>query len=383
MNNMKYVVKLLSFDIALMIISLIPISIMPHIVGILVKYFVVIYLLLKYLSWNNIKHNKVIITLIPAYTVVLTYSTYINTADFAWTLSAFMTGMQYLAMFLLFYSVAKRRGLNALAKDLLIIIGTLILLNDIIMPFVEFHSTTPNKLYLLGNKFFVIYLHSIFGVIAYVLQKGKFKKVLYVICFVFLMLLSKALDTSTGIVINAAIIPMICFPSITQRIVNIPIAFPIALCIENILIWGSANLFKQPWLMEIMTDVLNESSNMSGREQLYSITLMSVAEKPLFGYGHLTNLYRDIFDYGNAQNGLFHIVTQGGIIGAVIYFSMITYALINKKKDNHTYGLYMFVYAMLLGSAVEINLNDIFLIAVATIYAFQRTPSNNEIIERA
>lgn len=378
---MKLTVKISSINVALIILTLVPLSIIPHTVEVLAKYIIIACILLRYLSFDNIRNNKLIVTLIVAYSFVLTYSTYINTVNPRWTLSAFMIVMQYLAMFMLFYEVVQKRGREDLTKNVLIVLGILILLNDLLMPIVQFHTENPDELYFLGNKFSVSYLHCLFGTTAYVCQRGNLREKTFLIWFAYSFFISMTAKCTTGMIMAMTIMLLICFPNIMQRIVNVPLAFPAALCIENILIWGSSNIFKQPWLVKIMTEVFHKSANMTGRERLYDITLVSVAKKPLLGYGYLTDLYRDLFGYGNAQNGLFHIVTQAGIIGAVIYFFMVTYALINRKKDNYAYGLYMFVYAMLIGSAVEINLSSIFLIAVAMINAFQKIPTNSDITE--
>ena len=74
-----------------------------------------------------------------------------------------------------------------------------------------------------------------------------------------------------------------------------------------------------------------------------------------------------------STDGLFHIVTQAGIVGAILYFCAV-YAGIKKAKDDHTlrsYGLYMYIYGMLVGSAIEINLSTAFLLGVAVIYRAQ------------
>lgn len=370
---MEYKVKISSVDVVLLILSLIPFSIVPHTVEVLFKYSVTGYILLKYLSFSYIKNNKLVSALILSYTLVLTYSTYINTVSFTWTLSAFMTGMQYLAMFALFYGITKKYGIDELARTILEVLGFLIFLNDLIIPIIRFNVGVSDAYYLIGNKFSVSYLHCLFGTVAYSLKKDKLEKKIFAIWFIYSFLISLTVKCTTGMIMTMVIILLIWFPNIIQRIINIPLAFPIALGVENILIWGSANIFKQPWMQNIITGIFHKSADMTGRDRLYNITLATVAKKPLFGYGHLTNLYRDAFGYGNAQNGLFHIVTQAGIVGAVVYFVMITIALQNKKKDSKMYGLYMFVYAMLVGSAIEINLSTIFLIAVAMIYAYERT----------
>ena len=118
-----------------------------------------------------------------------------------------------------------------------------------------------------------------------------------------------------------------------------------------------------------MVNILHKSANMT--EKLYAVTMELVKNNPLWGYGHNTDIYRELIGYGNAQNGLFHIITQAGIVGAIVYFGAVYIGIKKGKQDNtlKNYGLYMFIYGMLVGAAVEINLSTVFILGVAIIYS--------------
>lgn len=145
-----------------------------------------------------------------------------------------------------------------------------------------------------------------------------------------------------------------------------------SLLFENFLIWGPFHIFTNPLLVSFMVNVLHKSPNLTGRTQLYDATMGFVIKSPVYGYGHNTDIYRNTLGYGNAQNGLFHIITQAGILGAVIYFTMV-YVSLDRKKTDKIYGLIMYIYAMLIGSAVEINLSTQFIVAIAIIYTITQS----------
>ena len=179
-----------------------------------------------------------------------------------------------------------------------------------------------------------------------------------------------------SIVILSVLVIMLWSPNWLKAVLEKPYTFILALGGENILIWGTTQLFKQPYVQNIIVNVFHKSPDMTGRERLYRATLNLVQEKPLWGYGYNTDIYRIMFGYGNAQNGLFHIITQAGIIGAVIYFLGIVFALAKADKNHSMYGMYMYIYAMLIGSAVEINLSKLFIMGVAVIFACNKTLQN-------
>ena len=147
-----------------------------------------------------------------------------------------------------------------------------------------------------------------------------------------------------------------------------PLFLAVSVAVLNILIWGSTNLFQTSMFQNFMTGVLHKSADMTGRERLYSATFDFVAMKPVFGWGYLTDIYRVTFGYGNAQNGLFHLITQCGILGTAMYFFGLLASLKGKPSQNKKlFGIYAFLFSMVLGSSVEINLSFQFAFGIALI----------------
>lgn len=371
-------IKLSTIDIWLLLFIFLPLPFIPHMAKLFIEYVGTLYLFGKYLfKRGTIKNNGVILVLILLYTLILTYSTQINNQKFTWTLSAFMTGMKYLALFSSLYCIALSNGFDGLIRTFVSIFTALIIINDVLLLFSIFIfgvEPTSNRWYFVGNKFTVSYLHCLIGALLYVKNDNGLKKSSCVLWLLYSAIICWTVACSTGLIISIAMLAMYYFHRLLFRLMENPLAFPVALILENILIWGSASILTQPWLVNIITNVFHKSADITGRTLLYGRTLDFVMDKPLFGYGEEAQIFKETFGFGNAQNGLMNIVIQAGIIGAVIYFVMISYALANRQEQEtkHAYGLYMFVYAMLLGSAVEINLGDTFLIGVALIYAYQK-----------
>ena len=137
-----------------------------------------------------------------------------------------------------------------------------------------------------------------------------------------------------------------------------------------------AAIFQTAFIQQIIVNVFNKSSNMTGREKLYDVVLLLVADKPILGYGYNSDIFRVMFGYGNAQNGVFNIVIQAGIVGTVFYFGAMYIALRTKTKNMDLYAFFVFLYAMAVGSAIEINLGNIFILGVASLFAYNLKEEN-------
>lgn len=360
-------IKLSTIEIIVLLLSFIQLSIIPDKIFLFYRYIVIIIFAFRY--HKEIIENRMISLLWLLYTVILSYSTWMNTQSVTWVMSAFMLGMQYIILFCTFYGFVNKRNSEELIQILIMFFLVMLIANDALLPIKSYNFSNPDEQYLLGNKFLVSYYHCLFGALIYTKYKKTLKKNIAILFLCYAVLIASIVHCTTGIIVAITIISMVYLPGLVKKLTECPIAFIALLIAENILIWGSTALFTNPFIVNIVTNVFHKSTDMTGRAKLYAVTIDLVEKKPLWGYGHLTDVYRNMFGYGNAQNGLFHIVTQAGIIGAIVYFGAIFVGL-RKGDDSHdTYGLIMYVYAMLVGSAVEINLSSQFIIAIALIYA--------------
>lgn len=351
-------------DIILSILTIIHFSFVPDFLFLIFRYTVIVYLLLKYLA--KVLKSKILVILLLLYTVILGFSTWANTVSFTWTISAVMMGLNYLVIFLTLISFCQARQNNKLILILIRTLTVFLFFNDMLMLIIPYDFFNPDELYFIGNKFQVSFLHCFLGALLYAIDQNKIKSLIFML---YSSLITLVIHCTTGTIVCGVFILIILTPDLLQKILEKPYTFIAVLSVENILIWGSAAIFSNPIFINIITEVFHKSANMTGRTKLYAVTLNLVLKKPLWGYGYNTDIYRDLFGYGNAQNGLFHIIIQTGIIGAIIYFLIIYIAITNKSNSHYTYGFYIYLYAMLVGSAVEINLSSIFMFSVASIYA--------------
>lgn len=360
-------IRLSTIDIVVLMLTVIQFPIIPDKFFLLYRYSIIVILIFRY--HKELIRNKLIVNVWLLYTIILSYSTWINTKSTTWVLSAFMLGMQYIVLFCTFSGFTRKRNADDLIRILIVFFSVLIVFNDILLVVGSYDFSNSDESYWVGNKFLVSYYHCLFGCLVYTKCKDTFKKNIATFILVYAALIAAVVQCTTGIVVAGSIIVMLYLPGLVKKLTEYPIVFIAALAVENILIWGSAALFMNPHVVNLMVNVFQKSADMTGRARLYAVTMHLVEKQPLWGYGHNTDIYRQMFGYGNAQNGLFHIITQAGIIGTIVYFCAVFIGLMKKDNTYSVYGLIMYSYAMLIGSMVEINLSTQFIIGIAIVYA--------------
>ena len=373
MNFMK--IKISTLNLILLVFVTAKIVYIPSRIFLVLRYFILIYLFIY--NINELKRNYYVCALLFLYTGVLTYSTHINMENSNWTLSAFMSGMQIIDFFLVFSHTTKMAGTQSTVNSFIKILAVFLVLNDIMLPIAGYNFYDADEAYLIGNKFFVSFIHLLMSCLIYYKYDDSNKKYVYLISLIYTAAISLIVNCSTGLIITIVAIGMFFIPQIFRGILSNRNVIAICLTIGNVLIWGSYAIFKSPFIQNIVVNVFHKNANMTGREKLYSIVLLKVAEKPKFGYGFNTDLFRNIFGYGNAQNGVFHIVIQAGIIGAIFYFFAIYISLGMKVYNAKLYGFIIFYYAMIIGSAIEVNLGNIFMLGVACFMAINLQDKNH------
>ena len=368
LKKMSKSIKISDIDVLAVMLSVIHFSIIPDKMYLLYRYCIIIIELTKY--HQELHRNRKVVLLFGLYTVVLACSTIINTHSFTWAVSAIMLGMQYITMFCVFSKYARKYGCNGFTKILINVFVIVLLFNDLLMLVIPYDFTNADETYWIGNKFLVSYYHCLYACLLYV-KNGSKKICCTAIMTIYAAVVAAIVHCTTGIIIATVIMVMLLMPMWLRSILQKPWIFIAALLVEKTLIWGSVAIFQNPIVIDVMVNILHKSANMTGREKLYAVTMELVKNNPLWGYGHNTDIYRELIGYGNAQNGLFHIITQAGIVGAIVYFGAVYIGIKKGKQDNtlKNYGLYMFIYGMLVGAAVEINLSTVFILGVAIIYS--------------
>lgn len=220
--------------------------------------------------------------------------------------------------------------------------------------------------YIIGDKFLLSYMN----MLCFALIYWKIPSVITLVVFGSISFwISALVGCSTGMTGTIVMIVMILLsypvralpahrllvPTLTVLLAIVAVAF------TGLLTWGPFGRF--------ITNVLGESSDLTGRIFIYPVLFGLFVKRPLFGYLTANGANQAVTGAcgsADAQEGLFHILLTNGLVGAVLFLIM-EYVAINRIQymSRREHGLYAFVVAMTVCSMVEINLGLPFILGLS------------------
>ena len=192
-----------------------------------------------------------------------------------------------------------------------------------------------------------------------------------VIAFALLSIIICARVTcATGLCVNIAVLCLLILPKSAKCLAMSGKALIIVTVVMNVLIFGSVSLLTTPAVQNVIINIFHKTGSLTGRTQIYSILLSKITESLFIGHGYYNNVISNILSYGNAQNGVMKILMDSGLLGLIGYVGVVYLGLNRKGKDYDAHwALFAFLYAMVIGSAVEINLTYmIVFFAIAVVF---------------
>jgi len=232
------------------------------------------------------------------------------------------------------------------------------------------------NLYLIGNKFSVCYLNMFTLALFYTylnIYKKDYEdnKKIFILASILVLVICKLVDCNTGligcIILLSLIIAYKYFDKLRKYIFN-RYTFIIIFILISIVFVNKNSIINLPFIQFLITKVLHRSGTLTGRVQMYEIAINTMLTKPLLGFGINCTIIYDILGYGNPQNGLLKLLLDFGIIGLVCFSVLSINSLKYKKINNYrVFGIFAFLYAMIVCCIVEININELFFLSMAVI----------------
>ncbi len=254
--------------------------------------------------------------------------------------------------------------------------------------------------YFFGNKFSSMYIFIFLVGLLYVrLFNEKKKKVdhkeILMICIILEIFLSYWVRCSTTLVGGVVLLLTIMFSGkrtewIRKMVAN-PIIAIIYMILPGFLALNMVTIMQVPRINQFVTGVLGKSAGLTGRTYIYERLVEIFQGSPVWGYGYNSDMAYKLTGVGNAQNGLFQLLLDYGIIG-VIVVSILIYLVFSKGHNvSVVWGLKVFIFTMCVCSIVEVSFNYLFYLTLFIIgysyylepsYASERAVSNNARIFR-
>ncbi len=283
--------------------------------------------------------------------------------------------MTYLAMFLLFEVMIKRN------KEVTIRTVWVILTLYSILNYLQFMKKGISNYkwisitYFNGGKFDVGYVCMIWVCLSlYILNMGEktfIKKCLALVSMIFSIFMVYSMDGMTlAFALTFIAVMYLVFGSFLRKAKVIPMY--ILFLGSAVIIFFLEDILRSTIVTTFIVNILERSNNLSGRLGIYANMMEVALHNPLLGVGRTGTYIGDALGgYGNAQNGLFQIVYQYGVLGAVCFAATIWEYLkkVCSVKDKFKSVTIIVWLAFVICSVVEITFAQFFMFFTAFSYA--------------
>lgn len=227
--------------------------------------------------------------------------------------------------------------------------------------------------YFFGNKFSTMYLCIFLIGLTYVkFFDEKRKRVKYrwllLVLIVLEMFLSYWVGCSTTLIGGAVMFLTLFFSGEKtewiRKFISNPIAAVAYLVLPGFLAMNMIAIMQIPQVNHFVTGVLGKSAGLTGRTYIYSRIMEIFIQNPIFGYGYNSNIANIVTEVGNAQNGLFQMVLDYGIIGVISVCVLVYRSFYSSRLFPSLWGIKVFVFAMCICSIVEISFGYLFYLSL-------------------
>lgn len=235
------------------------------------------------------------------------------------------------------------------------------------------YETGTDYKYFFGNKFATMYLFIFLVGLAYVKfysgQKRKVKRRLILLSLIVLeIFLSYWVRCSTTMIGGIVMFFTIMFSGKRtewiRKLMSNPVISVIYLIFPGFLALNMASIIQIPSIRQFITDRLGKSVSLTGRVYIYSTLMNTFTQKPIFGYGYNSNIVNQLTEIGSAQNGLFQLLIEFGVVGVVMVSIIVYKSFLSSRDINELWGIKVFVFAMCICSIVETSFNYLFFLGL-------------------
>lgn len=288
----------------------------------------------------------------------------------------------YICFMLITYCVKNNMMYHVI--DSLLFILVLYAILSLITIFYNGTSSVKAIYYFAGNKFRTSYYFMLLWSVIYVKCYDKFKVntayyIFYKSSFVFLIFFCYWLKCSTAVVGSIVMFLLTFCPDKTRR-VFLNWKFIIGSIVGvGVIIIILRQILNMEYVKYFVEEFLGENIKLTGRFAIYDLAFDIVKIRPFFGFGYGNNAVQTYVAsyFGNVQNSIIQGVIDYGIFGGLSFVLMIRRLFhiksnfkVNKDDINRIWGMYIFVFSMIVCAIVEITFGYIFYTALFIVGAY-------------
>ena len=224
----------------------------------------------------------------------------------------------------------------------------------------EISKRDYDLLYIAGNKFDLTYtnMYLFFIYCKYYIIRNTLKKRYCYLLLLLCLFVSVYSKCSTSIIACLFLFCFFFFKFGKMRIVYSPVFYIIVsiTCTFALLVFSTIIL--QMEAVKSILHMLGESEDLTSRLIIWERIVVLFDQRPLlgFGIGNVGGVVGNLSNAFDTQNGVLDLYIQFGVIGVVLYFSMLIHFLMKSKHNTSSVPFVAYLYMILLISMVEIPL---------------------------
>lgn len=333
-------------------------------------------------SLRRIKVHKLVkrsdnLYILFVFSCSIVLSTFLNCGLSTRTVNAVVTALKYYLFFYVTMELTKQYSSRAVLHTAYRFFGVLVLISNTcailtlgnglgregILPF-----------YITGNKFYVCFSQMLFLAlyIANCVVRDKRNNWRIAALFAYSAMISILVDCVTGTIgILVLYVTYLLFHNHKNlgKLLSSPLTYLLVFVGATVLLVGSDVLLGNPVLQKLITKVFKRSLTLTGRLEMFAISIETALTQPLLGFGINCTVVQDKLTWGNPQNGLLKMFLDYGLLGIFCFLALCGNVFAKAKRGGEApvekCALRAFLYAMAICSMVEINLGGIFFLGLA------------------
>lgn len=236
--------------------------------------------------------------------------------------------------------------------------------------------------FLVGSKFTVVYFHINLLTFWFIKSRetlfgNRSIKYIAIVGITFIWFVSIYVDCITGIL--GCVIMIILFWFIQSRKqktllkLSSPAVMLSAMAASVIFPFVAGVVVSLPFVRHILLNVVNRSTNLTGRLNIYVDFVDGMHDHWLWGYGmgNANTAAIRLFGYANAQNALLQWVFQLGVVGTACMVALMTTVLWRRNKSNavaRSMPLVCLIYLYIILGMIEITYSMSFLLLFGLLF---------------
>lgn len=235
------------------------------------------------------------------------------------------------------------------------------------------YSAGTSYEYFFGNKFATLYLFMLLIGLAYTRyfneRMGRLERKQVLLCLIILeIFLSYWVRCSTTLIGGTIMFIAIAFSgkkmNWIRKLISTPIFSIMYFIIPGFLAVNIVPIIQIPSIRQFITGTLGKSEGLTGRVHIYSMLMGIFRYSPIIGNGYNSGIVNKLTEVGNAQNGLYQLLIEFGILGVGCITVLIYLSFKESRGTSGLWGIKVFVFAMCICAIVEISYNYLFFLGL-------------------